>query len=573
MTLFVNGRVIARPGAALDAGRTHPARRAEVPYATPACDRAVAVHAGRIVEVGEAGRLRHALRDAYGTEAGEVVDLEGGVVLPGFVDSHIHSALFARSLFSADLRGARSVEEALQRVRDHVLRAGAAQTGQWVFGTAWDHNQWDVPVVPDRHGLDRVTGNTPAALHSGDAHTWWVNTAGLRALGIDRSTADPPGGTIERAHGGAEDDEPTGILREAAGQHVDRLLATGAGGDLSEQLGHAQRVLWGLGITGVHDFDGEDCRDAYLDLHARGILGLRVTKSIPLIALDHAIDEGRRTGAGDEWMRTGAVKIFTDGALGSHTCLMHSPMRSPALDEAPGSELSRGVEQSRGVETISEAELYAVIDRATAAGISIAAHAIGDRANARILDVLAGGPLARQDPTGSQLRHRIEHAQHMTPDDVRRLARLGVVASMQPVHATADFELVEELLEGHRLRSYAWRSLLDAGAQLTFGSDAPVETPSPLAAVHAAVTRQRRDGRPEGGWQPEERISVAEALAGYTSGPAYAAGQEHLSGTIEPGGIADFTVLGADPFAVPAHELAEIPVAGVITGGTLRHWA
>lgn len=520
---------------------------------------AVLVRGERVVAVGEAARLHPELPAAE-----EVIDLQGAVVLPGLVDAHVHTGLYARGLFSADLRGCGSLDDALDRVATHLRQrletakadGGWPQQPQWIFGMAWDHNQWTVPQVPDRRALDAVTGGFPTALHSTDAHTWWVNTAGLEALGLDESTLDPAGGRFERDDSG----QLTGILRESAGRAVDQVLASGAGGDLTTQLEHAQRQLWAQGLVGVHDFDGEDVRAGFAALHEAGRLRMRVTKAVQAPDLDLALAEGRFTGGGDAWLRTGPVKVFSDGALGSHTCLMHEPLVGSA--------------HGRGLAVTGEEELHEILVRAASAGLAVAAHAIGDRANQVVLDAYAH--LAEKVRDGvvpsSGLVHRVEHAQHLSPGDVARFAALGVVASMQPLHATADMELAERLMADRPMASYAWRSLLSAGATLALGSDAPVEPPSPLGGVHAAVTRQRLNGRPDGGWQPQERISVGEAIAGFTTGAARAGGAGHLSGEIRPGMFADFTVLRENPFEVAHSDLPHIPVAGVITGGRVRHW-
>lgn len=541
MTLYVNARVIPSARSAAVRGD------------------AVLVRGERVAAVGEASRLHPDLDPGE-----EVIDLQGAVVLPGFVDAHVHTGLFARGLFSADLRDCRSLEAALERLaahlRDRVESAKAdgswPQQPQWMFGLSWDHNQWTVPQVPDRRALDAVTGAFPTALHSTDAHTWWVNTAALAALGLDASTPDPVGGSYERDESG----QLTGILRESAGRAVDAVLASGASGDLTTQLEHAQRKLWAQGLVGVHDFDGEDVRAGFAALYETGRLRMRVTKAVQAPDLDLAVAEGRFTGSGDAWLRTGPVKIFSDGALGSHTCLMHQPLIGSA--------------HGHGVAVTEQDQLRELMIRAAGAGLAVATHAIGDRANELVLNTY--GWLAAQVSAGvvpsSGLVHRVEHAQHLSPGDVSRFAELGVVASMQPLHATADLELADRLM-GHRpMASYAWRSLLDAGAQLAFGSDAPVEPPSPLGGIHAAVTRQRLDGHPDDGWQPEERITVGEAVAGFTTGAAHAAGIGHLTGEIRPGMFADFTVLREDPFAVAPSDLPHIPVAGVITGGRVRHW-
>jgi predicted amidohydrolase YtcJ len=261
------------------------------------------------------------------------------------------------------------------------------------------------------------------------------------------------------------------------------------------------------------------------------------------------------------------VKIFSDGALGSHSCHMNHPF--------PGEE------GNAGIEVLPYLDLLALVRRAAGAGIAVATHAIGDRANQLVLDAyqdLVRNPLdaeigmpgsSRRGP--DRLRHRIEHTQHLRPEDVQRVARLGVVPSMQPTHCTSDIPLASTLLADRDLASYAWRSLIDSGAIPAFGSDAPVELPDPLHGIHAAVTRQNADHKPDGGWQPGERITVAEAIAGFTTGAAHASGEEALKGRLRPGMLADFTALGADPYAVDPSALRSLPVQATVVGGVLRH--
>ena len=502
------------------------------------------VEGEHLAAVGDATTLQEQRAGA------RVVDLPGAVVVPGLHDAHIHTANLARDLVSVDLRTATSLDDALAMMHKHVA---AAPVGIWLFGGRWDANKWSGRAVPDRHALDRVTGDHPVALPSIDGHTVWANSMALKLVGITRDTPDPVGGRIERDGSG----EPTGILREQAGEPLRAIQASDASGALEPLLLHCQEALLSVGLTSVTDIDGEDARTAYLSMRESGRLQLRVTKAIPMVALDQAIAEGRRTGQGDDWMRVGPVKLFSDGALGSHT----SHMSHEFLGDAG----------NHGMARLSSDEIAELAGKAVAAGIGVATHAIGDQANATVLDgyerVLAA--------TGTGLRLRIEHTQHLQPADVERIARLGVIASMQPTHCNSDIDLVDELLSGQDLVSYGWKTLLDAGAVLAFGSDSPVEEPDPFHGLYAAVTRQRVDGTPEGGWQPHERLTMAEALHAHTVGSAYAAGDEGRKGMLKPGMLADFVAVDTDILdeQLLAHEPVRVHDAqalATVVGGEVR---
>ncbi len=494
---------------------------------------ALAVRDGDILAIGSETDVRA----AAGAKA-ELVDLGGAAVIPGLYDAHIHTAQYAHSLTTVDLAGTRSLAEALALIAE---RAAQLRPGEWLLGGRWNSNVWERPVQPDRYALDSVCPANPVALPTVDGHTTWVNSAALRLAGIDARTADPVGGHIVRDERG----EPTGILRETAADPLKPFLVAE---DLGSLLRVAQERLLALGITSVHDIDGEDCRAAYLQMAAAGELKLRVHKAIRLEHLDSAIAQGRRTGQGDDWFREGPVKVFSDGALGSHTCHMSRPMTGG----------------DHGIAVVPYPEMLRLFRTAAQAGIAVATHAIGDQANHLVLDAYeALGPTPG-------LRHRIEHAQHLQPPDLARMARLGVVASMQPVHCTSDMDLVDALLPGHELASYAWRGLLDAGAVLAFGSDAPVEDPNPFPALHAAVTRTRADGSPAGGWQPGQRITMAEAVRAHTVGAAYAAGEETRKGILAPGMLADFIAVDTDPFTDSPEAVLRTRVLTNVVGGEIR---
>jgi len=475
----------------------------------------------------------------------EVIELAGAAVIPGLYDAHIHTASLARDLDAVDLRGTSSLEQALQRVAAHARTLPA---GGWLLGGRWDSNRWERPVQPDRHSLDLLCPDRPVLLSSLDGHTSWVNSRALERAGITADSADPIGGRIVRDRAG----EPTGILREAASDAVQRAMLREHRDDLPGLLRRGQDHLLSVGLTSVHDIDGEDAREGYLQLRDAGELKLRVHKAIPVSHLDAAIAAGRRTGDGDDWVSTGPVKIFGDGALGSHTCQM-----STAFVGDPG---------NTGIAVTPFTDIVERAGTAVTAGIAVATHAIGDRANQLVLD--AYQQIAGDVPPG--LRLRIEHTQYQRPADVGRMAELGVIASMQPTHCTTDYDLAEQLLAGHDIVAYAWRSLLDAGVPLAFGSDAPVEDPNPFEGLYAAITRSRANGRPPGGWQPEQRLTPAEALSAYTMGAAFAAGQDARKGVLTVGRLADFVAVDTDPLTAPPAQIRTTAVLSTVVGGRIR---
>ena len=496
---------------------------------------ALLVEDGRIAAVGTAAREE---------QARDVVDLPGALVMTGLHDAHIHSEWVARSLSSVDLRQARSFDETLELVRVH---AASLADGEWLHSGRWNHNVWDVPVQPDRHSLDTVSGDRVAALSSVDGHTIWANSLALQRAGITRDTPDPVGGEIVRD----ADGEPTGILRESAQDLLDVIEQDTA--PLRPWLERAQELLLSVGLTSITDIDGEETRAAYADLHADRALRLRVTKCTRDGDLELAISEGRRSGQGDDRFRVGPVKFFSDGALGSHTAHMTEPFIG---------------HEGCGIAAMPYDVLLERTLLAVRSGLDVCTHAIGDEANRLVLDSFAA---VRADGHDSLLR--IEHAQHVRPVDIPRFRALDVIASMQPTHCTADLELADQIIGPRRLASYAWRSFLDAGVRLAFGSDAPVEDPNPFYGLHAAVTRQRADGSPLGGWRPEERITLDEAVHAHTVGAHEAVGRTDV-GRLLPGQLADLVVVDRDPWELEESAPAEIRDTVVLqtwVGGELAH--
>ncbi len=507
---------------------------------------AVAVQQDRIVMVGDGRDLREACpRFAR-------VALDGRTVLPAFTDSHIHLAAYGLALRRVDLRGAPSLRAAVDIV------AGAARRtrpGEWIRGGRWDKNLWPEGRFPRKEDLDPVTGDHPAALASKDGHVTWANSHALRLAGIGSDTPDPQGGKIIRD---SNTNEPTGLLAERAADLVTKLADRPTPEALEAAIIDAAAAAHRAGLAGVHVMEDDSVLAACQRLRERGALGIRVYMMIPEDGLEAAIQVGIRTGLGDSMIRVGGVKIFSDGALGPQTASMLEP-----YDGDPG---------NTGVVVRGREQLIALIAQAARHGIAAVVHAIGDRANRCVLDAIeavnAAGPPASG---GRPLRHRIEHVQLLHPADLPRFARLGVVASMQPIHCTQDRDIADRYWGRRARHGYAWRSLLKSGARLAFGSDAPVETLDVMAGIHAAVTRRRREQPQRESWYPEEALTVDEAVRAYTMGPAYASGEEGMKGMLAPGRLADFVALSRNPMDAPPEELPEITVEMTVVGGVVRY--
>jgi len=510
---------------------------------------AIAVANGRIVARGRPADLRAAFPGFDRT------DLGGRTALPGFIDAHIHLPSYGLSLRRVELREARSLREAVEKVR---AAAQQVRQGEWLRGRGWDKNVWPEDRFPTREDLDPVAPATPVLLSSKDGHLLWVNSVAMRLAGIDRTTPDPPGGEIARDRRG----EPSGVLKETAKDLVWRVVPMEGPDQIEDAIRAATNAMHRLGITGVHNFvgtaslEGAPAFAAFQRLSERGELSLRVWTTIPERTLEHAMASGLRTGFGSEWLRVGPVKIFADGTLGSQTAAMLEP-----FEEQPG---------NTGIAIHTREELADLVRRAVGGGFWCAIHAIGDRASRWVLDAFE----ASLDATRALgARHRIEHVQLIHPDDLPRLARLGVIASMQPVHATSDREIADRYWGRRSRTAYAWRSLMRAGTTLAFGSDAPVETPDVFQGLYAAVTRKRAE-EPQGrSWYPDEALEIEEAVQAYTTGAAYAAGQEAVQGRLAEGCFADFITVDREIFAAPPEELLSTRVTTTVVGGTVVYSA
>jgi predicted amidohydrolase YtcJ len=478
---------------------------------------------GRLAFVGRA-------QDANVPVGAEILDAGGRLVLPGFTDSHAHLLGTGLAMQSVDLKGVASVAEAVRRVDERVA---ATPAGAWVRSAGWDQHLWPGVRFPNRHDLDAVAPDHPVVLTHTSGHCIWVNSAALRAAGVTAATAVPAGGAID-----ADDDgEPTGILRDNAS----RLIS-----DAAPKLTQTERITaaelaiahaHSLGVTGVHAMDvGRGELQALHALNDSGKLHLRVRTFMSAGMLDEWIDRNLATGDGDEMLRIGGVKFFADGALGSMTAWMLEPCEGATdtgLALQPPGELERGVR------------------RCLEHGLAPAIHAIGDRANREVLDILS-----RVRQLAPHLPRRIEHAQLLAPIDVARFAYYGVTASVQPIHATQDMAKVDRAWGARGTGAYAFASLRSLGVNLAFGSDTPVETMDPLAGVHAAATRRNAAGEPAGGWYPAQRLPIDAAITAYTAGAARATGEGAVAGRITAGYRADFVVLSenisepADPMRI-----------------------
>ena len=494
---------------------------------------------GRIVHVGDADSLAEAFPEL------EPTDLDGRVVLPGLIDAHGHVMGLGLARLQADLVGAESVDEVIKRLQAHVENL---PDDAWLTGRGWDQTRWEGREFPSAADLDEAFPNRPVYLVRVDGHAAWVNSAALEHATEDLAGDwQPQGGNIHRD----EDAEPTGILIDTAMPYVADAMPEPTGKERELALDLALAEIARYGLTGVHDA-GSSLAD-FMQFKRRDEAG-ELTVRIHALAdgdaemLKWLCDNGAWQG---ERLTARAVKFYTDGALGS---------RGAALLDDYSDESG-----NRGLLFHADDELQAMVDRAMGCGLQLGIHAIGDAANRQVLEALIAGQEAQPANPG---RHRIEHVQIIAVDDIPRMAEHDIIASMQPIHATSDMRWAEDRVGAERLAgAYAWQRILDAGVHLALGSDFPVEPVNPWLGIHAAVTRQDRDGNPEGGWLPDQRLSVDETLRGFTVEAAYAGFAEDRVGTLEAGKYADFIVIDADPYQVEPADLAGIKVLQTVVGG------
>ena len=501
---------------------------------------AIAIAGNRVFAVGSNDEIRDLKAPGC-----RMVDLCGGTVVPGFTDADLHFLAYGISLREIDLAGVATLDEALARV---AVRAAETPSGQWLHGRGWDHTLWAGGDFPTRQDLDRVAPDHPVFLPRKCGHVGWANSRALALAGITADTPDPYGGSIERD---PLTGQPTGILKELAMDLMFRLFREPTSEEATAAIRIAMSRAHQAGLVGVQTMEGAGAFRAFQQLQAAGELKLRVLMQIPEDNLDAAIQAGLRSGFGNDWLRIGGVKLFSDGALGARTAHMLEPFE--------------GEPTNYGIPVASSDHLREVVGKASRAGIASFVHAIGDAANRVVLDAIE---VSRRAGEGTELRHRIEHAQIVHPTDVPRFPALGVIASMQPIHATQDMLAADALWGKRSAHAYAWRSLLDAGAVVAFGSDSPVEDLGVMKGIQAAVTRRRPDGSPgPAGWYGEQRLSVAEAVYAYTAACAYASGEEAIKGTLTSGKLADLVVLSQNIFSVDPMAILETEVVATMVDG------
>jgi predicted amidohydrolase YtcJ len=499
---------------------------------------AAAARDGKILAVGPRDDV-----DVLIGKTTEVIDAGRGLVVPGLIDSHIHLIDGGLRLSSVQLRDADSREEFVRRIGEYARKQ---PPGAWITGGDWDHSLWG-GELPARDWIDAVTPNNPVWINRLDGHMSLANTAAMLAAKISDDVKDITGGEIVRDAAG----KPTGIFKDNALGLIDRAVPDNSTQQLLDATVAAMDYLAARGVTAVHHLGTFQHLEVFRIAQKRGLLKTRIYACTPLEQWQRLANEVQNRGRGDEWLKIGGLKGYVDGSLGSHTAAFLEPFSDVPTD--------------RGLLVNTPEDLESWTAGADRAGLQVVVHAIGDRAIRLQLDVFervakTNGPRDR--------RFRIEHAQHIAPQDIPRFARLGVIPSMQPYHAIDDGRWAERMIGAARSETtYAFRSLLDSGARLAFGSDWFVAPPTPMEGIYAAVTRRTLDGKNPQGWVPKQKISVEESLRAYTMDAAYSAFSESSLGSIEPGKLADFVVLGRDLFEIPPDELNAVPIVATIIGG------
>ncbi|HWP43012.1 MAG TPA: amidohydrolase [Blastocatellia bacterium] len=529
----------APPDLALINGRVWTGSR-DLPWAE-----AVASRGERIVAVGSDEEIKKLIAPST-----RVIDLRGRLALPGFIDDHTHFIDGGFHLLSVKLRDAATPEEFARRIKAHAARLAP---GRWITGGDWDHELWPGGPLPTKELIDAHTPNNPVFVSRLDGHMALANSVALRLAKVTKETKDPPGGTIVRD---PRTGEPTGILKDNAMGLVGSLIPDPTDSEYDEALKASLAEAARNGVTSIQDITSWRHYETYKRWRRDNRLTVRVYARTPMSQWKRQADLVAREGAGDGWLRLGGLKAFMDGSLGSTTALFFEPYAD--------------VPSTSGLmvdDNIPEGKLKENIKAADKAGLQCSVHAIGDKANKLLLDYFEEA--ARENGPRDR-RFRIEHAQHISRADIPRFARLGVIASMQPYHAIDDGRWAEKRIGPARIKTtYAFRSLLDSGATVVFGSDWYVAPLSPILGIHGAVTRQTIDGKNPGGWVPEQKVTVEEAVRAYTSSCAYAEFAEREKGSLETGKLADIVVLSEDIFRTAPADIKKTRVLYTIVGGRI----
>ena len=503
---------------------------------------AVAVQGDRIIAVGT-----HQQVQPFIDEATQVIDLQGKLVLPGFIDAHTHFMDAGLNLLRVDLRPATDAQDFARRIKE---RAELLPPGEWILGGNWDHERWPVKEHPHKELIDPLTPDHPVLVKRLDGHIALANTKALQLAGITRDTPSPPGGTIAKDPATGE---PTGILMDRAMDLVYQIIPLPSAEMRLQAVQAAMDEAKRCGVTSIQDNADPLAFATYLKLWREGRLTVRIYAWRQVEEFEKLTSLGFCTGFGDNMLKLGAIKVFADGSMGAGTALFFEPYN----DRPDTSGLS--------IHTPEELEMmFIAVDKA---GWQIACHAIGDKANRIVLDAVEKMIKANGE---RDRRFRIEHAQVVPPEELRLYKQLQVIASVQPSHCIDDMRWAEKRIGTERCRyAYQWKSFLDAGVKLAFGTDWDVEPLNPMLGLYAAVTRQTPEGSPPGGWFPEQRLTLEEAIRLYTLGSAFAAFEEDIKGSIEGGKLADMVVLSQDIFKVPSPKILDTKVEMSLLGGKI----
>jgi predicted amidohydrolase YtcJ len=499
---------------------------------------AVASRGDSIIAVGSNNEI-----EALIGEDTEVISVTGSMLVPGFIDTHVHFIASGSGLASVQLRDAATPEEFSARIGEFAKNVAP---GEWIMYGDWDHTLWG-GELPRRDWIDDVTPDNPVWVYRLDGHMALANSAALALSGVDADSADIDGGTIVRY----EDGRPTGLLKDNAMMMVEEAIPEAAAAKLDREARAAMEHVAGNGVTSVHDMAGWQSLATYRRAQGRGEMLTRIYSVVPLRDWEKLRDEVAAKGTGDEWLRIGGLKGFMDGSLGSHTAAMLEPFTDEPEDKG---FLINDLDDMRDWVT-----------GADAAGLQVMVHAIGDSAIRDLLDVF----LDAVETNGERdRRFRMEHAQHIAPEDVERFAVQKIIASMQPYHAIDDGRWAEEVIGPERAKTtYAFRSLIDAGATVTFGSDWSVAPATPIEGIYAAVTRQTLDGANPGGWVPEQIVTVEQSLHAYTTAAAYSSFEEDIKGMLKPGMLADFVLLDRDLTQIDPEKIRDTEILRTVVGG------
>ena len=502
--------------------------------------RAIAVKGNKIIAVGTDAQIKSLVGPST-----RQIDAGGKTIVAGFNDAHVHFIETGAQLSSVDLRDAKTPQEFVQRIKDFAAKL---PKGRWILGGQWDHENWMPNALPTAAMIDAVTPDNPVFVNRLDGHMALANSLAMKIAGVDKNVKDVAGGEIVRDAAG----NPTGVFKDAASNYIERVIPSASFEQELEMAQAASDNAASLGITSIQDMSAGRSVGAYQELLRRGTLKTRIYGCSPLNDYKRWANTGVRYAFGDEMLRVGCLKSFADGSLGSTTAWFFEPY----LDAPNSTGLAMADVNTTMRQTMTDADK---------SGLQIRTHAIGDRANATVLDYYK---TVAETNGARDRRFTIEHAQHLRMDDLKRFAGQKVVASMQPYHVIDDGRWAWKRLDDKRLKgTYAFRTILDAGGVLAFGSDSPVAPWNPLVGIYAAVTRRTLDDKNPAGWVPEQKISVEETVRAFTWGSAFAEFQENWKGTLEPGKLADFVILSDDIFSIDPTKIRDVTVLKTIVDG------